>query len=240
MEPVKGFLGRYLRRKLVHSEVGLRAHNRELEKLVEWIPQVWQHLNKFLETHSSSDVTIGPRLFLSCPMDVEGSQVWFTDLWNYSLVPYLLEAVREGLSLYGRRAAWEDPVDWIIETWPWSTSPGQQDWTALMHLRPEDVGFDTQPPAPQALAPSTPAAAAKRPSGAPNPAGSPAAATAESATTNGGGAASSGASSGQAGGADQSDPLMTMLMRLQEAANYSSPHSNDSDSSSHEPSMATS
>lgn len=44
-------------------------------------------------------VTSGPRLFLSCPMDVEGSRVWFTDLWNYSLVPYLLEAVREGLQV---------------------------------------------------------------------------------------------------------------------------------------------
>lgn len=44
-------------------------------------------------------VSTGPRLFLSCPMDVEGSRVWFTDLWNYSLVPYLLEAVREGLQV---------------------------------------------------------------------------------------------------------------------------------------------
>lgn len=32
-------------------------------------------------------------------MDVEGSRIWFTDLWNYSLVPYLLEAVREGLQV---------------------------------------------------------------------------------------------------------------------------------------------
>lgn len=42
---------------------------------------------------------LGPRLFLSCPMDVEGSRVWFMDLWNYSLVPYILEAVREGLQV---------------------------------------------------------------------------------------------------------------------------------------------
>lgn len=41
----------------------------------------------------------GPRLFLPCPMDVEGSRVWFMDLWNYSLVPYILEAVREGLQV---------------------------------------------------------------------------------------------------------------------------------------------
>lgn len=44
-------------------------------------------------------VFAGPRLFLSCPMDVDGSRVWFTDLWNYSIIPYLLEAVREGLQV---------------------------------------------------------------------------------------------------------------------------------------------
>jgi len=41
----------------------------------------------------------GPRLFLACPMDVSNAQVWFTDLWNYSIVPYLLEAVREGIQV---------------------------------------------------------------------------------------------------------------------------------------------
>ena len=99
MEPVKGFLGRYLRRKLIEAEIQTRARNNDLAKIADWMPKVWQHLNKFLEMHSSSDVTIGPRLFLSCPMDVPGSQVWFTDLWNYSIVPYLLEAVREGLQV---------------------------------------------------------------------------------------------------------------------------------------------
>ena len=32
-------------------------------------------------------------------MDISGSQVWFTDLWNYSIVPYLLDAVKEGLQV---------------------------------------------------------------------------------------------------------------------------------------------
>lgn len=41
----------------------------------------------------------GPRLFLSCPMDVADAQVWFTDLWNYSVVPYLIEAAKEGLQV---------------------------------------------------------------------------------------------------------------------------------------------
>ncbi|KAF4111488.1 hypothetical protein G5714_008519 [Onychostoma macrolepis] len=142
MEPVKGFLGRFLRRKLIETEIGNRTRNPELVKIIDWIPQVWHHLNRFLEAHSSSDVTIGPRLFLSCPMDVDGSRVWFTDLWNYSIIPYMLEAVREGLQLYGRRAAWEDPALWVLETFPWAASHQHPDWPALLQLRPEDVGFD--------------------------------------------------------------------------------------------------
>lgn len=61
MEPVKGFLGRYLRRKLLEHELRETggARNAEMAAVVEWLPRVWLHLNKFLETHSSSDVTIG-------------------------------------------------------------------------------------------------------------------------------------------------------------------------------------
>jgi neuron navigator 2 len=96
-------------------------------------------------------------------METEGSQVWFTDLWNYSIVPYLREAVREVISvcplhhslsplhrlmmlllqLYGRRAPWEDPADWVIETYPWPQQ-GEPAFDALLRLRPEDVGYDWQ------------------------------------------------------------------------------------------------
>lgn len=64
----------------------------------------------------------GPKLFMSCPMEVDGSQVWFTDLWNYSLVPYLLDAVRDGLQVYGKRAPWEDPSSFIRRNYPWCKS----------------------------------------------------------------------------------------------------------------------
>ncbi|KAI5625333.1 neuron navigator 2 isoform X8, partial [Silurus asotus] len=141
-EPVKGFLGRFLRRKLIETEISSRTRNPALVKITEWIPHVWHHLNCFLEAHSSSDVTIGPRLFLSCPMDVDGSRIWFTDLWNYSIIPYILEAVREGLQLYGRRAVWEDPARWVMDTFPWRSSSQHPDWPALLKLRPEDVGLD--------------------------------------------------------------------------------------------------
>ncbi|XP_071618582.1 neuron navigator 2 isoform X9 [Heliangelus exortis] len=190
-EPVKGFLGRFLRRKLIETEISGRMRNAELVKIIDWIPKVWQHLNKFLEAHSSSDVTIGPRLFLSCPIDVDGSRVWFTDLWNYSIIPYLLEAVREGLQLYGRRAPWEDPAKWVMDTYPWAATPQHHEWPPLLQLRPEDVGFD------------------------------------------GYSMAREGSTSKQVPVSDaEGDPLMNMLMRLQEAANYSSPQSYDSDSNS--------
>ncbi|XP_071664913.1 neuron navigator 2 isoform X9 [Patagioenas fasciata] len=190
-EPVKGFLGRFLRRKLIETEISGRMRNAELVKIIDWIPKVWQHLNKFLEAHSSSDVTIGPRLFLSCPIDVDGSRVWFTDLWNYSIIPYLLEAVREGLQLYGRRAPWEDPAKWVMDTYPWVATPQHHEWPPLLQLRPEDVGFD------------------------------------------GYSVSREGSTSKQIPVSDaEGDPLMNMLMRLQEAANYSSPQSYDSDSNS--------
>ncbi|XP_064198495.1 neuron navigator 3 isoform X3 [Anguilla rostrata] len=191
-EPVKGFLGRFLRRKLVETEILRNTRSNDLVKVVDWIPKTWQHLNSFLEAHSSSDVTIGPRLFLSCPMDSDRSRAWFTDLWNYSLVPYLLEAVREGLQLYGKRTVWEDPSKWVIDTYPWSSAPSQPDAQPLLQLRPEDVGYDG-------------CSGAKEET--------PSKQMSQSDT--------------------EGDPLMSMLMRLQEAANYSSAQSCDSDSASH-------
>ncbi|XP_051651650.1 neuron navigator 3 isoform X2 [Manacus candei] len=191
-EPVKGFLGRYLRRKLIETEIEKNIRSNELMKIIDWIPKTWHHLNSFLETHSSSDVTIGPRLFLPCPMDVDGSRVWFTDLWNYSLVPYLLEAVREGLQMYGKRAPWEDPSKWVADTYPWSSASQQHEWPSLLQLRPEDVGYE------------------------------------------GYASAKEGTTSKHVPQTDtEGDPLMNMLMRLQEAANYSSAQSCDSDSTSH-------
>lgn len=28
-------------------------------------------------------------------MNVVGSQLWFTDLWNYSIIPYMIDALRD-------------------------------------------------------------------------------------------------------------------------------------------------
>lgn len=58
-EPVKGFLGRFLRRKLIETEIDRNTRSNDLMKIIDWMPKTWQHLNGFLEAHSSSDVTIG-------------------------------------------------------------------------------------------------------------------------------------------------------------------------------------
>jgi len=40
-------------------------------------------------------VTVGPALFLTCPMDVDKSQKWFAELWNDTIVPYLSQINKE-------------------------------------------------------------------------------------------------------------------------------------------------
>ncbi|XP_022819521.1 protein sickie isoform X11 [Spodoptera litura] len=180
MEPVKGFLARYLRRKLFTLELRLGRREPALAAVLEWLPGVWSTLNAFLEAHSSSDVTVGPRLFLACPMDLEASQAWFADVWNYSIVPYASEAVREGIALYGRRRhAAIDPLQHIKSSYPWR-EPNHSH--TLRAITVEDIGIEESN---------------------------------QDSTTN-----------------NNQDPLLNMLMRLQEAANYSGNQSQDSDNAS--------
>ncbi|CAL4069603.1 unnamed protein product, partial [Meganyctiphanes norvegica] len=182
MEPVKGLVGRIARRKLTEAEVENREKLPRLQQILDWLPKCWTHINKFLEKHSSTEVTIGPCLFVACPASIEESQVWFTDVWNYSLVPYLMEAVREGLQLYGNRTSWEDPTTWIRETYPWAQK-SHIGPDSLLTLRPEDVGCDS-------LTPDSNDVKEEKPKNEIH---------------------------------GESDPLLSMLMRLQEAANYPSP-----------------
>lgn len=45
------------------------------------------------------------------------------------------------LQVYGRRAQWEDPADWVLDSFPWGApSDGEQ---TLVRVRQEDVGYDT-------------------------------------------------------------------------------------------------
>jgi len=73
-EPVHGFLGRHLRRRLIaqsyiystgtaaaSAAVGCGAVSSDLARVVDWLPRVWQKINKFLNVISPPqlDITIG-------------------------------------------------------------------------------------------------------------------------------------------------------------------------------------
>uniref|UniRef100_H2Z0X5 CortBP2/NAV1-like AAA+ ATPase lid domain-containing protein n=1 Tax=Ciona savignyi TaxID=51511 RepID=H2Z0X5_CIOSA len=125
---------------------------------------------------AQADVTLGPRIFSSCPMDPHSSYTWFTDIWNFTIVPYVISAVRQRKLTTAPQ--WSDPLIWVKESWPWATP------CDLLPIRVEDVSSDTS------LAVSD---------------------NSTTVTT------------------QSSDPLLNMLLRLQEAAamNYESDASHD-------------
>ena len=51
-EPVQGLIQRFLRRRLIQSQLLAKSRDGALERVVDWIPRCWAHLNKFLETHN--------------------------------------------------------------------------------------------------------------------------------------------------------------------------------------------
>ena len=85
-------------------------------------------------------------------MDQNGSQIWFTDLWNFSILPYISENLRDLLSksqtnhgpsqqqtISRIKEKFIDPTDWIIENYPWNSS-GNMEWSDhLNRLRLEDI-----------------------------------------------------------------------------------------------------
>lgn len=90
-----------------------------------------------------------------------------------------MEAVREGVQLYGRRGAmWTDPCTFVRETYPWPVGPSNV--PTLRQITAEDVGLEQD----------------------------------------------------VSGSSENQDPLLNMLMRLQEAANYNGNQEQDSDCAS--------
>ena len=118
-EPVKSYLSRYLNRRLIDYECKYQLKNADLELIINWMPQLWSHVNKYIELYNSIDLTLGPKLFASFPMDIQQAQVWFVELWNSFLVPYLIDTIKEGLEVYGTKTAWENPKTWLSKTLPW-------------------------------------------------------------------------------------------------------------------------
>lgn len=62
------------------------------------------------------------------------------EVWNRQVVPYLIQAAREGLAMYGRRGSLEDPTDFVCSEWPWQSGAAPE--TLLARLSPEDISLD--------------------------------------------------------------------------------------------------
>ena len=82
-------------------ETRTRQYDGEMAAVVEWVARVHARLNKVIEGHSSSDVSLGPAHFLGCPVDGDAARAraWFVELWNARLVPLVRNAVKEGLQV---------------------------------------------------------------------------------------------------------------------------------------------
>jgi len=72
-------------------------------------------LDRTINTISHYSYVSGPRVFSTCPMNNQQSLTWFTKLWNFSLVPYIISAVKQGSRQRNNAMEWIDPLDWVKE-----------------------------------------------------------------------------------------------------------------------------
>lgn len=120
-EPVKNYLTRFLERRLIDQETRQNNQNKsnELEQMIDWIPKLWLNVNKYIEMYNSIDLCIGPKVFSTIPIDFKQALEWFIDIWNQTIVPFMIDAIKEGLEVYGTKISWEDPKIWLSHTLPW-------------------------------------------------------------------------------------------------------------------------
>lgn len=109
-----GFLDRYLRRRIAQDEfTGHCRCGEQLQGVIEFLSRTLQIVNDFIKDVNSLD-TIGPRIFLQCPLSMNESRIWFIRLWNTNLIPYLAKVVKENDATIE-----SDPTPLVNEHWPW-------------------------------------------------------------------------------------------------------------------------
>uniref|UniRef100_A0A915D7K2 Calponin-homology (CH) domain-containing protein n=1 Tax=Ditylenchus dipsaci TaxID=166011 RepID=A0A915D7K2_9BILA len=144
MDAVKGYMGRYLRRRIAEEELtGASAHrslttnssnSEQLQCVIEFLNKVLNVVNDFIEKANAFDVTLGPRIFLQCPLNMEDSRIWFIELWNDKIVPYMTKVARDSMNFLGSRGILKDPTLYVCEHWPWFDADSGA--KALRHILP--------------------------------------------------------------------------------------------------------
>jgi len=118
VELLQGFLGRYLRRKMLNIEVATRLANFDMPEAIQWILRIYCNLYIFVKTTSQTQAFLSPQMFLACPVESTASlRSWFIDLWNSALATFLRQVVH--YKSMDDSLDFEDPVRFVIRTWPW-------------------------------------------------------------------------------------------------------------------------
>ena len=82
-------------------------------------------------------------MFYTCPTDILSAEEWFVDLWNYSITPYFLLTVKQGLKIRNRQYNWVDPLELLLKDYPWVSEKAKRKMK-LRRIRKEDVGYHAE------------------------------------------------------------------------------------------------
>ena len=117
VDVLQGLLGRFLRRKMLNIEVATRLANLDMPEAIQWLLRIYCNLYIFVKTTSQTQSFLSPSIFMSCPVDsTQELKTWFIDHWNASQIPLLRQVTEENQH---QTVDWEDPVKFVIRTWPW-------------------------------------------------------------------------------------------------------------------------
>ncbi|XP_065197864.1 neuron navigator 2-like isoform X4 [Sycon ciliatum] len=119
-EPVKGLLARYLNKRRISLQACTSGGDRHTTSVYEWLPSAWEHINTFLHSIVSPHAVLGPCQYLTCPSDSQEAARWFSSLWNFHVLPYVIEAATWPLAPPLVQQDWYSPVTWLTESSPWN------------------------------------------------------------------------------------------------------------------------
>ena len=92
-----------------------------MPEAIQWILRIYCNLYIFVKTTSQTRAFLSPNLFMDCPVESTASlRSWFIDLWNSKIASFLRHVIHFRSS--STSLDFEDPVRFVIRTWPWQDS----------------------------------------------------------------------------------------------------------------------